>query len=60
MKDAQVLEAHKGQPTLEKRFHQTKTMHEIAPVLLKNPGRIEAPFTLYFSALLVQALIEAA
>ncbi|HEX2647270.1 MAG TPA: IS1634 family transposase, partial [Candidatus Dormibacteraeota bacterium] len=55
---AQVLEAHKGQPTLEKRFQQTKTVHEIAPVLLKNPGRIEALFTLYFLALLVQALIE--
>jgi hypothetical protein len=27
-------------------------------VLLKNPGRIEALFTLYFLALLVQALIE--
>jgi transposase len=55
---AQALEAHKGQPTLEKRFQQTKTVHEIAPVLLKNAGRIEALFTLYFLALLVQALIE--
>jgi transposase len=55
---AQVLEAHKGQPALEKRFQQTKTVHEIAPVLLKNPGRIEALFTLYFLGLLVQALIE--
>jgi hypothetical protein len=43
---------------IEKRFQQTKTVHEIAPVLLKNPGRIEALFTLYFLALLVQALIE--
>jgi hypothetical protein len=55
---AQVLEAHKGQPTIEKRFEQIKTVHEIAPVFLKNPGRIEALFTLYFLALLVQALIE--
>jgi len=55
---AQVLEAHKGQPTIEKRFEQTKTVHEIAPVFLKNEGRIEALFTLYFLALLVQALIE--
>lgn len=55
---AQVLEAHKGQPTLEKRFQQTKTVHELAPVLLKNPGRIEALFTFYFLGLLVQALIE--
>jgi transposase len=55
---AQVLEAHKGQPTLEKRFQQTKTVHEIAPVLLKNPGRIEALFILSFLGLLVHALIE--
>jgi transposase len=55
---AQVLEAHKGQPAIEKRFEQIKTVHEIAPVFLKNEGRIEALFTLYFLALLVQALIE--
>jgi transposase len=55
---AQVLEAHKGQPTIEKRFHQCKTVHEIAPVLLHNEGRIEALFFLYFLALLVQGLIE--
>ena len=55
---AQVLEAHKGQPMIEKRFEQIKTVHEIAPVFLKNEGRIEALFTLYAIALLVQALIE--
>ena len=55
---AQVLEAHKGQPTIEKRFQQIKTVHEIAPVCLKNEGRIEALFVLYFLGLLVQALIE--
>ena len=55
---AQVLEAHKGQPALEKRFEQTKTVHEIAAVLLKNEGRIEALFFLYFLALLTQGLIE--
>jgi transposase len=58
MSPAQVLEAHKGQPMIEKRFEQIKTVHEIAPVLLKNEGRIEALFTLYFLALLVQAIIE--
>jgi transposase len=56
--DTQVLEAHKRQPTIEKRFEQTKTVFEIAPVLLKNEGRIEALFFVYFLALLVQALIE--
>ncbi len=55
---AQVLEAHKGQPMIEKRFEQVKTVHEIAPVFLKDEGRIESLFTLYFLALLVQALIE--
>ena len=54
----QVLEAHKGQPRLEKRFEQLKTVHQIAPVFLKNPARIEAFFTVYFLALLIQALIE--
>ena len=43
---------------IEKRFEQVKTVHEIAPVFLKNEGRIEALFTLYAIALLVQALIE--
>jgi transposase len=55
---AEVLQAHKGQPMIEKRFEQVKTVHEIAPVFLKNEGRIEALFTVYFLALLVQALIE--
>jgi hypothetical protein len=54
---AQVLEAHKGQPAIEKRFEKIETVHEFAPVFLKNEGRIEALFTLYFLALLVQALI---
>jgi len=55
---AQILTAHKGQPCIEKRFEQLKTVHEIAPVFLKNEARIEALFTLYFLALLTQALIE--
>jgi transposase len=55
---AQVLQAHKGQPRIEKRFEQLKTVYEIAPVFLKNEGRIEAFFFLYFVALLLQALIE--
>jgi hypothetical protein len=50
--------AHKGQPMIEKRFEQIETVHEIAPVFLKNEGRIEAMFTVYLLALLVQALIE--
>jgi transposase len=55
---AEILSAHKGQPAIEKRFEQVKSVHEIAPVFLKNEGRVEALFTLCFLALLVQALIE--
>lgn len=55
---AQVLAAHKGQPRIEKRFEQVKSVHNIAPVFLKNEARIEALFTVYFLALVVQALIE--
>ncbi len=54
----QVLEAHKRQPGIEKRFSQVKSVLEIAPVLLKNEGRIEALFFLFFAALLVSTLIE--
>jgi len=39
-------------------FEQLKSVHEIAPVFLKNEARIEALFTLYFLALLVPALTE--
>ena len=55
---AQVLQAHKRQPSIEKRFEQTKTVFEIAPALLKNEDRVEALFFVYFLALLVQAIIE--
>jgi len=55
---AQVLDAHKRQPMVEKRFEQAKTVHEIAPVFLKKVERIDALFFLYFLALLVQSLIE--
>ena len=54
----EVFAAHKRQPTIEKRFQQLKSGHEIAPVFLKNEGRIEALFFIYFLALLVQGVIE--
>ena len=53
-----MLDAHKRQPAIEKRFGHLKGTLEIAPALLKNEGRIEALFLIYFLALLVQALIE--
>lgn len=56
--NAQVLDAHKRQPTIEKRFEQVKSVFEIAPVLLKKEDRVEALFFVYFLAMLVQALIE--
>jgi transposase len=55
---AQVLQAHKGQPAIERRFEGWKSVQQIAPVFLKNEGRIEALFTLYWIALLVHALLE--
>lgn len=56
--DAELFAAHKRQPTIEKPFQQTKDVLEIAPVILKNEGRVEAFFFIYFLALLTQALIE--
>lgn len=54
----QVLLAHKGQPAIERRFQALKSVQRIAPVFLKNEGRIEALFFLYAVALLVQGLLE--
>jgi transposase len=55
---SEVFCAHKRQPEVEKRFCQAKSGLEIAPVLLKNEGRVEALFFCYFLALLLCALIE--
>ena len=53
-----VLHAYKRQPQIEKRFEQLKTDFAIAPVFLKDVGRIEALFCLYFFVLLAEALLE--
>jgi transposase len=55
---AEVLDKYKYQPQLEKRHEQLKTELAVAPVLLKSVVRIEALLTLYFLALLIDALIE--
>jgi len=55
---AEILEAYKFQPRLEKRHEQLKAVEDVAPVFLKNAARIEALLFLYFVALLVQALLE--
>ena len=53
-----VLHAYKRQPQIEKRFEQLKTDFAVAPVFLKDVGRIEALFAVYFLVLLVEALLE--
>jgi transposase len=54
----ELLEAYKRQPKIEKRFSQLKSDFDLAPVFLKSPERVVGLFTIYFLALLVQALIE--
>jgi transposase len=58
LSQAEVLKAYKYQPRLEKRHAQLKSSFHVAPVLLKNEGRVEALLFLYFLVQLVQALIE--
>ena len=53
-----MLDAHKRQHGVERRFSDAKSGLEIAPVLLKNPGRIHALLIIDFLALLVGSLIE--
>jgi len=53
-----VLQAYKGQPKIEKRFEQLKTDFAVAPVFLKDVGRIEALLGVYFLVLLTEALLE--
>lgn len=56
--DADILAAYRYQPNLEKRHHQLKSVHDAAPVFLKNPARIEGLFLCHYIALLTTALIE--
>ncbi len=53
-----MLANYRYQPNLERRHHILKSVQDAAPVLLKNPARIEALFCCQFLALLVSALIE--
>jgi transposase len=55
---AEALAAYKYQPNLERRHAQLKGPQAVAPVLLKDPARIEALLCCHFLALLVGALIE--
>ena len=58
LSDAEVLAAYRYQPNLERRHHLLKSVQDAAPVLLKNPVRIEALFCCQFLALLINALLE--
>ena len=54
----EVLAAYKYQPNLERRHGQLKGHQLVAPMLLKDPVRIEGLLCCHFFALVVQALIE--
>jgi transposase len=53
-----VLLTYKRQSQVEKRFSQLKTQFQVAPVFLKSVHRVVALLTIYYLALLVQALLE--
>lgn len=56
--DSEVLHAYKRQAYIEKRFSQLKTQFQLTPVFLKSTHRLVALLTVYYFALLIQALIE--
>ena len=56
--ELELLKTYKRQPTIEKRFSQLKTDFEVAPVYLKAVHRIQALLSVYFFALLLEALLE--
>ena len=55
---ADILQAYKRQPIIEKRFSQLKTDFCVAPVFLKSVTRIVGLLAVYFFALMVQSLLE--
>ncbi len=57
-KAAEVLQAYKRQPIIEKRFSQLKTDFCVAPMYLKSVTRIVGLLAIYFFALMVQSLLE--
>jgi transposase len=54
----EILSNYKYQPHVEKRHEQLKSVYGVAPVLLKNVGRIEGFLFVYFLALMIESLIE--
>lgn len=55
---AEVLRAYKGQSRVERRFHHLKGSLAVAPMFLKNPGRIAGMMCVLVWALMVLALME--
>jgi transposase len=55
---AEVIQAYKRQPLIEKRFSQFKTDFRVAPVYLKSVARIQGLLAAYFFALVAQTLLE--
>lgn len=58
LSDTDVYHAYKRQAYIEKRFSQLKTQFQLTPVFLKSTQRLVALLTVYYFALLIQALIE--
>ena len=54
----EVLRAYKGQAQVERRFHHLKGPLAVAPMFLKNPGRIAGLLCVLVWALMVLALME--
>jgi transposase len=55
---AEALGKYKYQPFVEKRHEQLKSVFGVAPVYLKNVGRIASLLWLYYVVELTQALLE--
>jgi transposase len=55
---AEALHKYKYQPFVEKRHEQLKSVFGVAPVWLKNVGRVASLLWLYYVVELVQALLE--
>jgi transposase len=55
---AEALGKYKYQPFVEKRHEQLKSVFGVAPMWLKNVGRIDSLLWLYYVVELTQALLE--
>jgi hypothetical protein len=55
---AELFDAYRWQPNLEKRHAQLKGTQLVAPMWLRDPARIEGLLTCHFIAMLLSSLIE--